>query len=132
MTVKAQRLLLVIFAVWAALPALALAFAPAVVTRELLARPIAAGLGGFAVAELGAARLGLALLALIAARVPFPPRSLVWALLIALWVGVAGFGLALAYGLILPNDVRLLAKWAAADGILALGITTAQLMRKRS
>ena len=120
-----------IFAAWAALPALALAFAPAVIARELLARPLAAGLGGFAVAELGAARLGLALLALVAARVAFPPRSLVWTLLVALWVGVAGFGIALAYGLILPNDLRLLAKWAATDGILALGLTTTQLMRKR-
>jgi hypothetical protein len=75
------------------------------------------------------ARLGLALVALIAAFVPKPPRALVWALFAALVAGVVGPFLTRLAGSVPPADLAPFNKLLAADGAVALVLLVTQEVR---
>ena len=115
---KAQRALLAAYASWAGASALATLIVPRIVAREILGvnPPNAALL----FAELWAGmRLTAALVALMAAYAPRPPRALVWALGIGLAAGALGLAFVGAVGTFAKPEVKPFLRLAAIEGIVA-------------
>jgi hypothetical protein len=126
---KIQRALLAGFALWAGSFALASLLAP----RAILARAIGAAVTGPSSTLMvlgGGMRLGLALVAGIAAFSPKPPRPLVGAIAIALVAELIGVVFNRALGTMNPVELKPFMTWIWIDALFALALGGTAIARR--
>ena len=126
---KIQRALLAMLALWAGSFALASLLAP----RAILGRAIGAAVTGTASTLVllgGGMRLGLALVAGIAAFAPKPPRPLVGALAIALTAEVIGVAFNRLLGTMTPVEAKPFMTWVWIDCLFALSLGATAIARR--
>jgi hypothetical protein len=131
---RVQRAVLGVYGLVAGALGLAMLVMPRVSARGLLGlqlTSLAVGIG----ALFGAMRLGCALVALVTAYVPKPPRALVWSLAIALALSALGLWFATIVDAP-PRELKPLWRIAGLDGACALllfaSIGARRVLGKRS
>jgi hypothetical protein len=127
---RVQRVALGAFALWAGAPSLAALIVPQLVIKTAAGKPVPAGIAVGVVIAMAAMRLGLALVALVAARAPRPPRSLVAAIATATLVGVAALLVGGKLSTVPMPDVKGMWLWLAIDGVLGLTLASTALVRR--
>jgi hypothetical protein len=123
----AQRAALGALGLWAGALALALLAMPRATIRALLEVNLPGPAVALAVLY-GGMRLGVALVALVSARAPKPPRALVWALVLALGTTLLGLAFARAVDLP-PKEVHPFWRIAGVDGAFALWLLLTAIAR---
>jgi hypothetical protein len=126
--VAIQRVTLAIWGVLAGALALAGILLPQWAAHQVYGKALTSAAMMFAERADGA-RLGLAVLALIAALTPKPPRALVWTMIIALAASAIGPSLARLLGYVTPVDAAPFWKGLAFDGAAALTLLVTQELR---
>lgn|GEM_PF-2576870 len=121
-------MILAIFAMWAMVPSLVAMVMPQLVAKAALGKILVASSLPWAM-EVAGPRLGLGIVALVAARVRRPPASLVMAVALALLMTHLGVGLTTAMGTLpaadrLPHDL-----WLKIDGFFALALLLTMALR---
>jgi hypothetical protein len=127
---RVQRVALGAFALWAGAPSVAALIVPQLLARTAAGKVVPGGVAVAMVIELAAMRLGLALVALVAARAPKPPRSLCAAVAIGALVGVAALLVAGKLATVPMADVYAMWLWLVVDGALGLTLAATALIRR--
>jgi hypothetical protein len=123
-----QRGLLAVTAAWLGAFSLAALLVPKYVASKGLGVAANATVGAFA--QLGAgARLSLALIAMIAAFTPKPPRTLVSAIALGLLFGVGGVTFCRLLSIYSPAEAKPFATWLWIDGILGASLAITETVR---
>jgi hypothetical protein len=125
---RGQRALLVLVALVAGAPSLLMLILPHQVGRELAGRPLS--VQALVMAQMAAAwRLGVALTALVAALAPRPPRSLVWAVTLAVGLSALGVAYLGLLNLVPAPELAPFSRWMWLEATLALLLGASHLLR---
>ncbi len=130
MLAKVQRVTIGLWAIVCGTAALTALFFPQLFAHELYGHAIP-GPAMLFVERGDGARLGLALLALVTAWTPRPPRALVWTLCVALFASALGPLIARLFLFVTPADLKPFLKLLAWDGGVATILLVTQLLRAR-
>jgi hypothetical protein len=125
---KVQRALCAVIACWLGAFALATILVPKYIATKAIGVAAPSALAAFA--QLGAGtRLGLAIVAMVAAFMPRPARPLVSAIALGMFLGVVGVLFNRALGIYTPAEAKPFALWLWVDGLLAVSLGVSEILR---